>query len=262
LQATPVNYRHELAMLDADYREWRPEGKPRHSLHMVADVPVLTAESEGIGYLLGEVCDMGAPSMARFVSDRKLNELHVPGEASFRVLRNHLTEGLWRLSRNYEAAADSFRPRPHRDVRLLTPEDKAMVESACTDCRALGASRSTMRDFAYMACGLPVVCYGAFASGQLVGFCSANPICRGVAEISWIVVGEGHRRRGYASSLLTAQARDAFSRGDRIAYYAGSAAEDLNALLAGLGFREMEESFRFIPSSARDQWRATWGRPV
>jgi GNAT superfamily N-acetyltransferase len=262
LLASPADYRHALAMLDPEYHEWRPEGKPAHCLAIVGGVSVLTVESDGVAYVLGDISDASALAAAAFVSDHNLNELKVSGEASFAILRNCLTNGQWRLSRNYEATGDRFRFRPNSDVRLLKPEDKGLLEAACRASPAIGGSRSTMRDFAYMIDGLPVVCYGAFADGQLVGFCSANPICRGVTEISWVVVAETHRRRGFASGLLTPPAQEAFARGDRVAYLAGSAETDLDAMLAGLGFREIKGCFRFIPAAAHDQWRTTWGRPV
>ena len=112
-----------------------------------------------------------------------------------------------------------------------------------------------------MAEGLPVTCFGEFAGGELVGFCSANPICRGVAEISKVAVAEEYRRRGLASGLLTAQAQEAFARGDAVGYYAGSAGDDLDAMLVRLGFRELLSEYRFAPASSPEQWQA-WGKPV
>jgi GNAT superfamily N-acetyltransferase len=262
LSAFLVDYRQALAILDPEYHEWRPEGKPKHRLDHVAGVPLLTAEPDGVCYLLGELSDASAPSVARFVSERDLNELHVFGDEPFRRLKAHLSNGQWRGSRNYEATAGGFLPRPCRDVRVLQPEDRGLLEAACEVFPAIGGSRSTMRDFNYMANGLPAICCGAIVDRQLVGFCSANPICRGVTEISWIVVAEGYRRRGVASGLLTAQADQVFARGHRAAYYAGSAGADLHVMLIGLGFREAKGSFRFVPASARDQWRTAWGIPV
>jgi predicted GNAT family acetyltransferase len=83
-----------------------------------------------------------------------------------------------------------------------------------------------------------------------------------VTEISWIFVSEKHRRQGLASGLLTAQVNETVARGEVVGYYAGSAGEDLDAMLRRLGFREKKETYRFIPAAARDQWRACWGRPV
>ena len=262
LPAASVDYRHALAVLDPEYREWRPEGNGKHRLDQVAGVPLLTVELDGICYVLGDVLDAAAPSVARFVSDRGLNEVHVFGETSFHHLMTHLTNGQWRLSRNYEATVDGFLPRPCRHVRALRPEDRGLVEAACKIFPAIGSSPSTMRDFGYMAGGLPVTCHGAIVDGQLVGFCSANPVFRGVTEISWLVVAEGYRRSGIASGLLTVQAGEVVARGDRAAYYAGSAEADLDLMLTGLGFREVNGDFRFIPASARDQWRTTWGLPL
>jgi ribosomal protein S18 acetylase RimI-like enzyme len=112
---------------------------------------------------------------------------------------------------------------------------------------------STGRDFDYMTQGCPVTCYGAFAADELVGFCSANPICRGVTEISWIVVDPAHRRTGCALGMLTAQAQQGFGRGDAVGYYSGPAGDDVDAMVRKLGFRELRASYRFVPSSGPDQ---------
>ena len=248
-----------MALLDPEYREWRPEGKASYRLDDVAGVPLLTVETDGICHVLGEMCDATATPVARFISGRALNEVSVFEESSFLLLRTRLTDGQWRLSRNYEAAADGFLPRPCRSVRPLGPEDEGLLESACQAFPAIGGSCSTMRDFGYMVSGLPVTCYGAIVDSRLVGFCSANPAYRGVTEISWVVVAEGYRRSGIASGLLTAQTMEVFARGERAAYYAGSAGVDLDLLVTGLGFREVSGDFRFIPASSREQWRTTWG---
>jgi predicted GNAT family acetyltransferase len=109
---------------------------------------------------------------------------------------------------------------------------------------------------------LPVACYGAMIDGDCVGFCSANPIYTGITEISWIAVTDGYRRRGLASGLLTAQAFDAFARGQQVAYHAGSAGADLHTMLGRLGFKEISGTYRFIPATAREQWRALWGQTI
>ena len=262
LRLHPVDYRQALALLDPAYHEWRPEGPPPHKLDLVADVPLLSDKRAGICYVLDELTDISAPHVAAYVSDHSLNELHVFGRASFRLLKALVPAGQWRLSRNYQATPAHFLPRPCADVRKLLPSDKNLLEMGCKRSPALAESQSTRRDFGFMASGLPVTCYGTILEGQLAGFCSANPICNGVTEISWLVVAEDYRRRGIASGLLTAQARDIFARGEVAAYYAGEATDHLDSMLVRLGFREVQGSYRFIPAAAIDQWRASWGKPV
>lgn len=259
LSASKVDYRRPLSIVDPEYHEWRPEGKPKHRLDHIAGIPLLTDETEGVCYLLGELSEADAAAVASFVSGCDLNELNVAGEASFHMLRNRLTNGQWRLSRNYEAAADGFLPRPCYAVRLLAPDDRPSLEATLKALPALAGSRSAMRDFDFMAAGLPVVCYGAIVDARLVGFCSSNPMYHGITEISWIAVADEYRRRGIASGLLTAQAADLFGRGNRAAYYAGSAGTDLHAMLRALAFREVKGTYRFVPTSAREQWRSSWG---
>ena len=140
--------------------------------------------------------------------------------------------------------------------------DEAALEGACERVHVLGASQSTRRDFGFMKEGLPVRCYGAFVRSELVGFCSANPICRGVQEISWIAVAPEHRRQGLAAALLTAQATEAFARGEAVGYHAGSAGDDLHAMVSKLGFRATKATYRFVPSLSEEQWRLSWGRRV
>ena len=262
LRSHPVDYRQALALLDPAYHEWRPEGPPPHKLDYAADVPLLSDERAGICYVLGKLTDISAPRVAAYVSDHPLNELYVFGQASFRLLKALVPAGQWRLSRNYQATPAHFLPQPCADVRKLLPSDRDLLETGCKRSPALAESQSTRRDFGFMARGLPVTCYGAILEGQLAGFCSANPICPGVTEISWLVVAEDYRRRGIASSLLTAQVRDIFARGEVAAYYAGEATDYLDSMLGQLGFREVLGSYRFIPAAAIDQWRASWGKPV
>lgn len=262
LHSHPVDYRQALALLDPAYHEWRPEGIPPHKLDYVADVPLLTDERAGICYVLKELTDFSAPHVVAYVSEHPLNELHVFGQASFRLLKALVPAGQWRLSRNYQATPEHFLPRPCADVRKLLPSDRDLLETGCKRSPALAESQSTRRDFGFMAGELPVTCYGAFLEGCLVGFCSANPICLGVTEMSWLVVAEDSRRRGIASGLLTAQAHDTFAEGKMAAYYAGEATDHLDRLLVRLGFCEVQGSYRFIPATATDQWRASWGMRV
>jgi predicted GNAT family acetyltransferase len=83
-----------------------------------------------------------------------------------------------------------------------------------------------------------------------------------VMEISWLIVSEEYRRRGIASGLLTAITQEIFSLGKVTAYHAGSAGKDLDSMLIRLGYQEIKSCYRFIPSSAEDQWRTTWGKLI
>jgi GNAT superfamily N-acetyltransferase len=260
LSASPTDHRHALAILDPEYHEWRPQGRPKHRIDDTAGVPLLIDETSKVFYVLGGLSPSDAAAVASFVSKCAMTELNVVGREAFGLLRPYLaSSGQWRHSRNYEATADAFVPRLCGGIRRLGPADGALLEAAQP---ALAGSRSMLRDFAYMADGLPVVCYGAVVDGRLVGFRSANPICNRVYEISWVVVADGYRRRGIASGLITAHAVGALARGERVAYYAGSAGDDLDEMLRGLGFREAKGSYRFVPYSTAEQWRASWGVPV
>jgi ribosomal protein S18 acetylase RimI-like enzyme len=261
LLASPVEYRHALGILDPAYEEWRPEGKPAHELVFVAGVPLLVVSSEGEIRILRDPDEAAAGAIATYLSSRDYNVRDVLGEEALHRVKPHFTDGTWSYSRNYGVTGDEFRPAPSGHVRALTPDDRSNLQAACDRVERMRANASTWRDFDYMAHGLPVTCYGAFAGDELAGFCSANPICRGVTEISWIVVDPAHRRKGFASGMLTAQAQQAFARGDAVGYYSGAAGDDVDAMVRKLGFCELRASYRFVPSSSPDQWRA-WGRPV
>ena len=261
LLTSPIDYRHAIGILDPAYEEWRPEGRPAHELVFVAGVPLLVVYNEGAIQILADPDDAAARAIAAYVSGRNYNVLEVLGEAALRRVKPHFIDGTWCCSRNYGVTSEEFRPAPSGHVRALTRDDRSNLQAACDRVERMRGYVSTWRDFDYMAQGLPVICYGAFAGDELVGFCSSNPICRGVTEISWIVVDPAHRRKGLASGMLTAQAEQAFSRGDAVGYYSGPAGDDVDAMVRKLGFRELRASYRFVPSCSPDQWRA-WGRPV
>jgi ribosomal protein S18 acetylase RimI-like enzyme len=261
LLQSPVDYRHALGILDPAYEEWRPQGKPAHELVFVAGVPLLVVNSEGEIRILRDPDDAAAEAIAGYVTGRDCNVLEVLGDAALGCVKPLFTSGTWSYSRNYGVTANEFRPAPAGHVRALTPDDRLKLRVACDRVERMRGNASTWRDFDYMAHGYPVTCYGAFAGDEIVGFCSANPICRGVTEISWIVVDPAHHRQGFASAMLTAQARQAFARGDAIGYHSGRAGDDVDAMVRKLGFRELRTSYRFVPSSSPDQWRA-WGKPL
>jgi ribosomal protein S18 acetylase RimI-like enzyme len=257
LKELPIQNRHALGILDSEYAEWRPEGKPAYRLQFVGALPLLMIEPWDTCMVLDEPNESEARQAAEIFRQSGMHELSLRGEAAFRAMRAFLAEGSWRMSRDYGLIRERFRPRPSQSVRRLGVQDW----SALRRLPELGESKSMLRDFGYMEQGLPVVCYGAFQDGLLVGFCSTNPICCGVTEISWIVVASGFRRRGLAAGLLTAACEEAFARDDAVGYYAGSAGDDLDAMVHGLGFEELAANYRFIPASSVEQWR-TWGRPV
>ena len=260
LVRSPLDYRHALGILDSEYEEWRPEGKPVHEVILFGGAPLIAFEAERGYQLLWEPSAAGIGALIRYLAGREVNVLSVLGEACYRALRPLLGEGRWTVSRNYGAMGSQFQPRPSDRVRKLGPSDRTVFERACAGQEAL-QSPSIRRDFHFMDQGLPVVCYGAFAGDHLVGFCSSNPISRGVTEISKLAVAQEYRRQGLASGLLTAQAQDSLARGDAVGYYAGSAGDDLNAMLVKLGFRELMSDYRSAPTSSRQRWQA-WGRPV
>jgi len=267
---SPLDYRVALGVLDHEYQEWRPEGKPDHRLEFVGGAPLLsfpvkeaTGLWNGACYMLAEPPREEAARVAEAALARGVNEIDVLGEAAFRALRPYMTEGTWRLTPQYALVAEGMRARPSPAIRKLTSRDRTAVEKLCVSQRGVGEERSTRRDFEYAARGLPVTCCGAFEGEELVGFCSVNPICRGVSEIGWLFVEEQHRRRGLASGMLTAQAEGAFARGDAVGYYAGweMTSPWLGAMLGELGFHELLGCYRFIPASSEEKWRH-WGRAV
>lgn len=261
LARDPVSHRHVYGALDPQYHHFTTD-RQEHELILLDDLPLLVWTRERVACLWDEPGEATVDAIAGFISERQLNELTVLGEEGFRVLRPRLTGGKWRLSRNYGVTVREFVPRPLTSIRRLSEADEAAVERACEKVKVLGESHSTRRDFGLMGKGLPVPCYGAFADGELVGFCSANPICRGVQEISWIAVAAQHRRRGLAAALLTAQAGEAFAEGKAVGYHAGSAGDDLQAMVRALGFREVKPTYRLIPSDSEEQWRTGWGKGV
>jgi GNAT superfamily N-acetyltransferase len=260
LLRSPLGYRHAVGILDPQCEEWRPEGKSAYEIVLFTEAPLIVCRVQRAYQLLWEPAGIGIQALVRYLAGRELNVLSVLGEPCYRALRPLLGEGRWTVSRNYGVTGSQFQPRPSDHVRKLGPCDRSVFERACAAQEGLQAP-SIRRDFDFMDQGLPVKCYGAFAGDRLVGFCSSNPISRGVTEISKLAVAQEHRRQGLASGLLTAQAKEAFARGDAVGYYAGSAGEDLNAMLIKLGFRELLSDYRFVPVSSPEQWQA-WGRPV
>lgn len=256
----PLDYRHALGVLDPEHEEWRPEGKPAHEVILLGEAPLIVFEGQRAYQLLWEPSGAGTQALVHYLEGREVNVISALSEPCYRALKPLLGEGRWTVSRNYGVTASQFQARPSDDVRKLGQSDRTVFERACAAQEAL-RSPSIRRDFDFMAQGLPVKCYGAFAGDQLVGFCSSNPICRGVTEISKLAVAHEHRRQGLASGLLTAQAEDAFAGGTAVGYYAGRAGDDLKAMLVKLGFRELVSEYRFAPTSSREQWQA-WGRPV
>ena len=260
LLRSPLEYRHALGVLDPHYREWGPEGKPDCEVIVFGEAPLLVFGPEHSYQLLWGPGAAGAQALVSYLAGREVAVLSVLGETSYRALEPLLGDGRWAVSRNYGVTELQFRPRPSGQVRRLEPGDRGVFDRSCLIHRAL-QSASAHRDFHSMLRGLTVTCCGAFVDEQLVGFCSAAPICRGVTEISSVAVAQEHRRRGLASGLLTAQAEEAFARGDAVGYYAGSAEDHLDAMLDKLGFRELMSDYRFAPAASRQQWQA-WGRPL
>ncbi len=270
LREHALDYRLALAVLDPEYEEWRPEGEPNYRLDFIGEVPLLSFPvADEHGFWSGTCQVLATPSAedAARAADAALrfgvNEVSVLGEAGFRALRPHTTAGRWFVVPQYGVSEGGLRPRFSAGVRGLTADDAEAVEQFCQSDSALSKFRSTQRDFGYRVQGLPVTCCGAFDGEDLVGFCSANPICRGVTEVSWLFVLPTHRRRGLASGLLSAQVRHAFARGDSVGYYAGWEATSpwLGAMVKNLGFRELLAQYRFIPADSGQEWR-TWGLPM
>lgn len=261
LAKDPISYRHVYGTLDTEYQHFG-SGRPGYELFAVMDLPLLMwTESRVCSIWEKPDNDDIIDSLRALLADRRANELFVLGDECFTFFRPHLIDGQWRYSRNYGVDASTFKPKPLPSIRKLSEKDRTVVELAVEN-GAFGTSASTLRDFNLMADGMLVICYGAFAGDEIVGFCSANPICRGIQEISWIVVANDHRRKGFASALLTMQATEAFADGKALGYHAGAAGDDLHAMLMRLGFHEVKPSYRFIPATAEDQWRTHWGKIV
>ena len=261
LKESPIQHRHVLGILDPKYTEWRPGGKPAYRLQFVGALPLLIVESTGTCMLLGDPNEPEARQAVEVFHDSGLHELSLREETAFRTIRAYLSDGSWRISRDYGLIQERFRPRPSESIRKLGVQDREEIREACLRLPELGESKSTLRDFGYMEQGLPVICYGAFQDGSLVGFCSTNPICKGVTETSWVIVANEFRRMGLAAGLLTLACEEAFVQGNAVGYYAGSAGEDLDAMVRSLGFQELKANYRFIPAESDEQWR-TWGRQV
>lgn len=255
LEKSPFDFRHLLAILDPVTALFDPGG---YEIIAVGKVPLLVI-GLGVVYVWSSFSDESAHLVAGYVDTTRPNELFVIGNEPFGVLRPVLNDGQWRMSRNYGVKPGELKTKHSSSVRLLTPDDRELLRqsSACIQEHV-----STWRDFDWMVEGNPLTCFGAIVDGCIVGFCSANPLCRGVQEISWIVVNPEHRRHGFASAMLSAQIELAFKEGKSVAYHAGSAGEDLNAMLGSLGFTEVSPTYRFIPSDSPEQWRTMWGRVV
>jgi ribosomal protein S18 acetylase RimI-like enzyme len=262
LLQSPLDYRHALGILDPEYQEWRPEGKPAHEVIFFGEAALLLVKTDRVHpHLLWEPDTPAAQALVRYLADWEFSVLEVLGEPGFRALKPLLCDGKWTVSRNYGVTASRFRPRPSNRVRSIGPEDPVASSPFACEMAKTMPWKPWQRDFDLMTRGLPVTCYGAFAGDELVGFCSSNPICRGVTEISVLAVASQHRRQGLASGMLTAQAQEAFECGNSIGYYSGGAGYDVDAMLTRLGFWELKPSYRFVPASSPEQWQA-WGKPV
>lgn len=263
LTACRLAYRHVFGLLDPEYTNlhWGEE-RPVCQLEVIVGVAVLLQEPSAFSpcTVLGEIPPCQARELAAVLTDRHPEEILVLGDKNFQRMQPHFTQGVWRLSHNYGVTVEAFQPRPSAWVRRLTPGDRDALARRCEETERF-RNPSTWRDFEAMVNGWGQ-CYGAFTGEALVGFCSTNPNARGITEISWLVVEPGSRRQGLASGLLTAAAADAFVRGDNIGYYAGSAGDDLHAMLSALGFSMLPSFYRFIPVESPGQWRTSFGQAV
>ncbi len=268
LAADPIGCRDPYGRLDPDFEKWyATPGEPEPELLMVAGWPALVWGSQ-TPTVSCTAWTAPAPAaidaVAELASKSALYELVLLGDDAFSAFRPCLTDGAWRRSGNYGLRPEAFRPRPSSRVRRVTPEDRALLVKAQESFAAFrkflsGSYPQTYRDLDWMERSLPVLCYGAFTGEDLVGFCSAAPSCRGVQEIMLLAVGEGHRRQGLASGLLTVQIQEAFGLGKLVGYHAGDPSDDIHGMLLKLGFHPVRHSFRFIPSYAGEQWRTRWG---
>jgi len=262
LQTRPLDYRQALAVLDPDYREWRPGGKPKHSLLFFGDLALLLLKRQRVCLPLGAPTPEGTAQAAAWLGKQRLNEVYVLGEEMFAALRPLLGQGKWRRSPNYGLDEEHFRPRRTPRVRPLSRLERREVEEACAHLEGFPDPRSVLRDFRLMAKGRPITCSGAYTRQQLVGFCSSAPICQGVTEIGTLGVAAGHRGEGLGAGLVTAQAFLAFERKDLLAYHNRAASDGVDTLVRSLGFWEVTPAYHFIPATSREQWRAGWGRPA
>jgi len=273
LRNEPVAYRRVLNALDPEFRGHIDETH-EYRLVRIGNLPLIltTYEEPDAGSRREQLADLliwdepsspEAGEIGRFVREREgvLSQILMLGEKAFGTLRPCLTEGAWRLSRNYELTQDRFIPRPSGLVRPLTPEDRQCVDKAI-ETYEIAKHHSTIRDFDQRAGGRRCKCWGAFVDNDLVGFVSTNPIFTGVTEISWIFTAEPFRRRGIAAGLLTAACEDAFSRGDAVGYHAGGAGDDLDRMVHTVGFRKALPTYRFIPVTSKLQWLTGWGLHV
>jgi len=272
LAADPIGCRHVYGELDPDFEKWyATPDEPEPELLMVEGWPVLvwgrqTPTVSCTAWTAPTPAAIGA--VAELLAEGALIDLGALGDDVFAALRPCLTDGAWRRGDNYGLMREAFRPRPSPAVRKLTPEDRPAVVKAQENFAAFQIFRTgdhslVCRNFGWMAQGRPVTCYGAFAGEDLVGFCSAASSCRAVQEIMLLTVGQGHRRQGLASGMLTVQIQEAFAQGKLVGYHAGGGAEEgIHGMLMKLGFHRVRYTYRFIPSSTDEQWRASWGTPV
>lgn len=269
LRREAVGYRHLLNMLDPEF-QGHVDGRQDYRLCRVGNLPfiVTTYENPDQGvtreqladFLIWDESSSEAWEIVRLLQERegRVSQIIVLGKKAFDDLQPYLTDGAWRLSRNYELVQDHLMTHPSDLVRPLTPEDRPYVEKAIQTYE-VAKSRSTIRDFNRMAEGYPCKCWGAFVDDDLVGYVSTNPIYTGVTEISWIFTAEPFRRRRIAAGLLTAACEEALSRGDAVGYHAGGAGDDLDRMVRSVGFEETLPTYRFIPVTSKLQWLAGWG---
>jgi hypothetical protein len=164
----PLDNRLALGILDPEYEEWRPDGKPEHQVGFVGDVPLLSFPPGGTKSLFDGVCHVlacptqeEAPEVAQAALRLGVNEIDIPGEAAFHALRPHMTDGRWFLVRQHGVSGGSLRPRVSREVREVTSDDAEAVERFCAGDSALSRHQSTRQHFEPWASVRRVPCAGA-----------------------------------------------------------------------------------------------------
>jgi GNAT superfamily N-acetyltransferase len=163
-------------------------------------------------------------------------------------MRDAFEQHDWTHSKQYTTTAEEFEPRASSRVQTLSADDRVLWKrfTARHPDEGLVAARGDAggpgtRDFEFMCAGLPVDYYAAIVDDGIAGFVSVNPMTRECDEISALFVDPAHRRKGIAHSLLTAATKDILSRGRQPGYFAGSAGDDLDRMLKGLGYHLVSE---------------------
>ncbi len=271
-QRDPVRYRHIVHELDPPCPEW---DDAMRRCHYVDGEGVVIDDSAGqedsasarlhASYYLDNA---GAPTLLVRVSDDNfrvegtvnnnntddllaLIQKHSPRnlltyhQAVADFLGKKFNSDQWECDGAEYVATDRFTPQLSAPVLALTPDNRPLwqrfVDRNAGDpmVKARNGSQAVVRDFLFMAMGLPVRYFVTLEDGEITGMASVNPMTRSIDEISALFVDPVHRRKGLARTLISAAVESIHARGRTVAYHAAGNPQDrpdLYKLLTSLGF--------------------------